>query len=192
MQLLTWPKIALTAVVALGAGSGGALAQAGSTGGSVGVGEKTLSGPRSEPSSDSEEPKPRGREGQESGRSSRRSGAGAGNFDGTWSYIVVGTNCPGSSSGAITISGGSISARGVTGSVSSSGAYHAVAVGGRGLVSTATGRLSGNTGAAVHLDVPTAVWAAGPHRNSSEKRRRPLSSNRRLFSAALKSLFARS
>ena len=139
MQLLTWPKIALTAVVALGAGSGGALAQAGSTGGSVGVGEKTLSGPRSEP-------KPRGREGQESGRSSRRSGAGAGNFDGTWSYIVVGTNCPGSSSGAITISGGSISARGVTGSVSSSGAYHAVAVGGRGLVSTATGRLSGNAG----------------------------------------------
>ena len=145
MQLLIWLKLALVAAVALGAGSSVALAQAGSTGGSVGVGEKTLSGSRSEPSSDREEQKPRGRQDQKSGGSSRR-GAGAGNFDGAWSYTVVGTNCPGSSSGAIIISSGRISARGVTGSVSSSGAYHAVATGGRGLVSTATGRLSGNTG----------------------------------------------
>jgi hypothetical protein len=115
-------------------------------GGSVGVGEKTLSGSRSEPLSDNQDPKPQRREDQESGRSSRRGGAAAGNFDGAWSYVVVGTNCPGSSSGAIIISGGKISARGVTGSVSPSGAYHAVAVGVRGLVSTATGRLSGNAG----------------------------------------------
>jgi hypothetical protein len=146
MQLLIWPKLALIAVVVLGAGSGAALAQAGSTGGNVGVTEKTLSGSNPEPSSDHEKPKPRGREDQESGRSPRRGGAGVGNFDGAWSYVVVGTNCPGSSSGAIFISGGRISARGVTGSVSASGAYHAVATGARGQVSTATGRLSGNAG----------------------------------------------
>ena len=145
MQLLIWPKLALTAVVILGAGSGAALAQAGSTGGNVGVTEKTLSGSNPEPSSDREAPKPRGRE-EESGRAPRRDGAGVGNFDGAWSYVVVGTNCPGSSSGAIMISSGRISARGVTGTVSASGAYHAVATGPRGLVSTATGRLSGNTG----------------------------------------------
>jgi hypothetical protein len=144
MQLLIWPKLALIAVVVLGAGSGAALAQAGSTGGNVGVTEKTLSGSNSEPSSDRE--KPRGREDQESGRSPHRGGAGVGNFDGAWSYVVVGTNCPGTSSGAIIISGGRISARGVTGSVSPSGGYHAVATGPRGLVSTATGRLSGNAG----------------------------------------------
>jgi hypothetical protein len=144
MQLLIWPKFALIVVVGLGSASGVALAQAGSTGGNVGVSEKTLSGSRSEPSSG--EPKPRGREDQESGRSSRAGGAGVGNFDGTWSYTVVGTNCPGSRSGVINISGGKISARGVSGNVSASGAYHAVAVGDRGLVSTANGRLAGNTG----------------------------------------------
>jgi hypothetical protein len=85
-----------------------ALAQAGSTGGSVGVGEKTLSGSRSEPFSDREERRPRGgRQDQESGGSSRRGGASAANFDGAWSYIVVGTNCRGSSSGAIMMVAGS-------------------------------------------------------------------------------------
>ncbi len=146
MRLLIWPKFALIAVVAVDAGAGVALAQPGSTGGNVGVNEKTISGSNSEPSPDRDDAKRHGREDQDKGRSSHRDGAALGNFDGTWSYIVVGTNCPGSHSGVINISAGRISASGVTGSVSASGAYHAVGVGGRGVVSTATGRLSGNTG----------------------------------------------
>jgi hypothetical protein len=72
---------------------------------------------------------------------------GGTNFDGTWSYTGVGTNCRGSGSGFLVISGGLISSknRGI-GRVSPDGAYRSASVGDDGVGLTATGRMSGNTG----------------------------------------------
>ena len=126
-----------------------ALAQAGSAGGSIGNDEKSLSGSRSEPSSDREAPRPRSRKAEEPRRSPRGSGGGGGgsNFDGTWAYTGIGTNCQGSGSGSFVISGGLISSKnGGTGRVSPDGAYHSASVGDDGVALTATGRMSGNTG----------------------------------------------
>jgi hypothetical protein len=153
MQFVVRPNIKLRtallcASLVLMTGSGGALAQSGSSGGSIGNDDKSVSGSRPPPSEDHPRSARRSHEAEQPRRSSERSGGGGGgggNFDGTWSYAGVGTNCQGSGSGAIVISGGRINTQGVTGGVSSSGAYHAVAIG-DGLVLTATGRLSGNSG----------------------------------------------
>jgi hypothetical protein len=132
-------------VVVLAAGCGAASAQSGSAGGSIGDDDKSVSGSRPPPAPEHEAPKPQSRDDRGARRPSHE-GGGNGNFDGRWSYVVVGSNCPGTASGAINISGGRVSAPGVSGSVSSGGAYRATAGGAGGLVSTATGRLSGNSG----------------------------------------------
>ena len=72
---------------------------------------------------------------------------GGSNFDGTWAYIGIGTNCPGSGSGFLFISGGRISSkRGVIGRIGPDGAYHSASIGDDGVALTSTGRMSGNTG----------------------------------------------
>jgi hypothetical protein len=72
---------------------------------------------------------------------------GGGNFDGTWTYIGVGTNCRGSGSGFLVISGGLISSkRGVIGRIGPDGAYRSASIGDDGVALTSTGRMSGNTG----------------------------------------------
>jgi hypothetical protein len=72
---------------------------------------------------------------------------GGGNFDGTWAYIGVGTNCRGSGSGFLVISGGLISSkRGVIGRIGPDGAYRSASIGDDGVALTSTGRMSGNTG----------------------------------------------
>ena len=130
--------------LALVIGPAAALAQSGSAGGSIGNDEKSLSGSRSEPSSDREAPRPHSRKAEEP----RGSGGGGGsNFDGTWAYTGIGTNCQGSGSGSLVISGGLISSKnGRIGRVSPDGAYHSASVGDDGVALTATGRMSGNTG----------------------------------------------
>jgi uncharacterized caspase-like protein len=71
----------------------------------------------------------------------------ASNFDGTWAYTGIGTNCRGSGSGFLVISGGLISSRnhGI-GRVSPEGTYRSASISADGVAMTATGRMSGNGG----------------------------------------------
>jgi Caspase domain len=72
---------------------------------------------------------------------------GGSNFDGTWAYTGVGTNCRGSGSGFLVISGGLISSkRGVIGRIGPDGAYRSASIGDDGVALKSTGRMSGNTG----------------------------------------------
>lgn len=146
--------------------SGGAFAQSGSAGGSIGNEEKSLSGAREaprtvEPSKPTRRAKP---EADEPRRTSRKSsgegGSGGGNFDGTWVSVAVGTPC-GSASERFVISGGRISGELSSGSVSPNGATRS---GGsvQGLSWTSTGRFSGRTGSGsfVRSDGCTGRWTA--------------------------------
>lgn len=122
------------------------LAQAGSAGGSVGKQNKSLSGEQeSAPAPERPRAKPSARE----RTSPPRERSAAGNYDGTWTVVSVSPGCssaPGiPGTGVVTISGGHISAQGLSGSVSSSGnsssVYH-----GEGYISYASGRFSGRSG----------------------------------------------
>jgi hypothetical protein len=150
--------------LALVTGPAASLAQSGSAGGSIGNDEKSLSGSRSEPSSDREVTKPRSQKTEEPRRSSRgSSGGGASNFDGTWAYTGIGTNCQGSGSGSLVISGGQVSSKtGGIGRVSPDGTYHSASVGDDGVALTATGRMSGNTGSGSYRRADGCVgrWTA--------------------------------
>jgi uncharacterized caspase-like protein len=72
---------------------------------------------------------------------------GRSNFDGRWAYTGVGTNCQGSGSGLLVISGGLVSSKnhGI-GRVSPDGTYRSATVSADGVALTATGRMSGNSG----------------------------------------------
>jgi caspase domain-containing protein len=77
----------------------------------------------------------------------RGSEGGGVNFDGTWAYTGIGTNCRGSGSGFLVISGGLISnKRGVIGRVNPDGAYRSAGVGDDGVALTATGKMSDTKG----------------------------------------------
>jgi hypothetical protein len=144
----------LFASLVIAIGPGLALAQSGSAGGSIGNDDKSLSGSREAPRSvESERPARRSKpEAEEPSRAARKSGGGggAGNFDGTWVAVGVGTNCQGSATVAGIISGGRVVGQGVSGGVSPNGAYHATSVGSDGIVLTATGMLSGNHGSGTY------------------------------------------
>jgi hypothetical protein len=87
---------------------------------------------------------PPSREAEQPRGSDNRDGS---NFDGTWAYTGVGTNCRGSGSGFLVISGGLISSnRGVIGRIGPDGAYRSTSIGDDGVALTSTGRMSGNTG----------------------------------------------
>jgi uncharacterized caspase-like protein len=97
-------------------------------------------------------------------RSSRGGEVGGTNFDGTWAYTGIGTNCRGSGSGFLVISGGLVSSkngRGI-GRVSPSGAYRAASVGDDGVALTASGRMSGNSGSGSYRRADGCVgrWTA--------------------------------
>jgi hypothetical protein len=85
------------------------------------------------------------REPEQSPGSEDKSGS---NFDGTWVYTGIGTNCLGSGSGVLVISGGRVSSKNGRniGQVMADGAYRASSVGADGVPLTATGRMSGNSG----------------------------------------------
>jgi hypothetical protein len=135
--------------LALAIAPAAALAQSGSAGGIIGDDQKSLSGSRSEPPPDREAPTPPGGKPEELRQSPPGSGSGIErNFDGTWVYTGIGTNCPGSGSGTLVISGGLVSSKnghGI-GRVSPDGSYRAATVGADGVPLTATGRMSANTG----------------------------------------------
>jgi uncharacterized caspase-like protein len=101
------------------------------------------------------------RETEQLRRSDHESGT---NFDGTWSYTGVGTNCRGSGSGTLVISGGVISSKnghGI-GRVSPDGTYRAASVGADGVPLTAAGKMSGNSGGGTYrrADGCNGRWAA--------------------------------
>jgi Caspase domain len=86
------------------------------------------------------------------------------NFDGTWAYTGIGTNCRGNGSGLLVISGGLISSkngRGI-GRVSPDGAYHSASVADDGVALTASGRMSGNSrsGSYRRADGRVGRWTA--------------------------------
>ena len=86
------------------------------------------------------------------------------NFDGTWVYTGIGTNCLGSGSGFLVISGGVVSSKnghGI-GRVSPDGTYRAASVSADGVRMTATGRMSGNSGSGSYRRADGCVgrWTA--------------------------------
>jgi hypothetical protein len=145
---------------------GAAFAQSGSTGGSIGNDEKSLSGSRATPRAvETEKParrsKPRS-EPEEPRRTSRRSGGGGGNnFDGVWVVTGVGVTCQGSSSNPIVITSGKIIGNTARGTVSSGGVVNGTAQG-NGLTMITTGRLSGRSGGGSwrQSDGCTGTWTA--------------------------------
>jgi Caspase domain len=93
----------------------------------------------------------------------RGSESGGVNFDGTWAYTGIGTNCRGSGSGVLVISGGLISnKRGVIGRVSPDGTYRSASVGDDGVALTATGRMSDTKGSGSYrrVDGCNGRWTA--------------------------------
>jgi hypothetical protein len=133
--------VLLTAALA----SPSALAQSGSAGGSIGNDEKSLSGSRSDRST---EPAPSARRSkpaaEEPRSSSRRSGGGGGgSFDGAW--VVTSVGCGGTTSGAVVVSSGKVIGQGVTGTVSPSGTVSTVGQG-DGVTFTSSGRLGARSG----------------------------------------------
>jgi hypothetical protein len=136
--------IALFALLAFAATANLALAQ-GSGGGSIGNDEKSLSGSRSaEPVAPARRSKPEADEPRRS--TSRQSGGGhAGNFDGAWVVVSVGTTCSGSSTTAVVVSSGKIIGEGLTGTVNPSG--FASSVGNyNGITVISSGHVSGRSG----------------------------------------------
>ena len=140
--------LGITCVLAIGAGA--AFAQSGSTGGSIGNDDKSLSGSRATPRAvEGERPARRSKprvEREEPRRAARRSGGGGGggsSFDGAWMVTSVG--CGGTSTGAVVVTSGRIIAQGVSGSVSSGGGVRTVG-NFQGMTVTSSGRLSGRSG----------------------------------------------
>ena len=143
-----------------------ALAQSGSTGGSIGNDNKSLSGsrqdrsaepapaaPRSKPAAD-DQPRSAPRQAKAGG-----GGGGGGNFDGAWSVTSVG--CGGSSTMGFVITSGRIIGEGLSGSVGPSGAASSVWQGG-GITSNASGRFSGRSGSGGfrRSDGCSGTWSA--------------------------------
>ncbi len=147
----TLPVLTGSLLLLIVTSSGIAFAQ-GSAGGSIGNDNKSLSGSRSEPravepdrSSAPRRSKPDSDAPRQATRKSGGGGSG-GNFDGTWSYVGVGTTCQGTGAGSFTVSGSRVSLAGGSGSMSPSGGITSSSVGADGVRVTATGRLSGNSG----------------------------------------------
>lgn len=155
LQKLIFASLTLILFVAIG--SNPAQAQ-GSSGGSIGNDDKSVSGSRSEGSRSVEPERPARRrqpEAEAPQRSSRRSGGGGGggNFDGTWAFVGIGTNCQGTGSGTFSVSGGRVAGSGGSGSgsISPSGAFSSHGVGSDGISLTATGHMSGNSGGGTYM-----------------------------------------
>lgn len=129
----------------------------GSSGGSIGNDNKSLSGAREE--SRSAAPR-RARPERIERRAPTARRGGGGNFDGVWTAIAS-AGCAASGAGRVVVSGGTLSGQGVSGSVSSNGALRAVGNAG-GITVISTGRLSGGSGSGVYRqsDGCSGTWRA--------------------------------
>jgi hypothetical protein len=152
------PLLAL--LIPLVCGSGVAIAQSGSAGGSIGNDEKSLSGSRS---GESSKPARRSQdEPDEPRRAGRKSGGGGGNnFDGAWIVSAVGVTCQGTSSNAVVVTSGKIIGQTARGTVSPDGTVYGTSTG-NGITVITTGRLSGRSGGGTfrQSDGCTGRWTA--------------------------------
>lgn len=153
----------LSATLAVVAMPGLARAQSGSTGGSIGNDEKSLSGSRetprtAEPSKPARRSKP---EAEAPSRASRKSGGGSGggNLDGAWVLTSVGSPC-GTSSDTVVVTGNRMVGQYGTAQVSPNGATSGIGAAG-GLTWTMSGRLSGRSGSGTfrRSDGCTGSWS---------------------------------
>jgi hypothetical protein len=138
----------LSLLISVAFGTGFACAQSGSTGGSIGNDEKSLSGsreaPRSvEPSKPARRSKPEAEEPRRAARSTSGGGGGVGNFDGAWGVVSVG--CGGTTTSAIVVTSGRIIGEGLSGHVNPGGSASAAGAGG-GVTWTSSGRFSSRSG----------------------------------------------
>lgn len=154
-------KIALFCISFIAAtGSSAVFAQSGSTGGSIGNDEKSLSGSREAPRSvEPSKPARRSKPDAEPRRSSRSGGGGGGgSFDGAWATVSVG--CGSTTNGAIVITSGQIMGEGLSGRVSPNGSATA-AGSANGHSWTSSGRFSGRSGfGSWRSDQCTGTWTA--------------------------------
>ena len=152
----------LSLFVSVASGTGVALAQSGSAGGSIGNDEKSLSGSREAPRA-AEAPARRSKpEAEEPRRASRKSGGGGGNsFDGAWIVSSVGVTCSGTSSNAVVVTSGKIIGQTARGTVSPDGRVYGTSSG-NGITVITVGRLSGRSGGGTfkQSDGCTGRWTA--------------------------------
>lgn len=162
----------LSLLIAVAFGTSASFAQSGSTGGSIGNDEKSLSGSRATPRAvETEKPvrrsKPRP-EPEEPRRASRKSGGGgsgrggggSANFDGAWIANSVGNTCQGATQ-AFVVTSGRIVGEGLSGSISPSGA--ASSFGNYGsITAVSSGRFSGRRGSGTfkRSDGCSGTWTA--------------------------------
>lgn len=151
-------------LILLAFGTSAGFAQSGSTGGSIGNDEKSLSGPRQSPGA-AETPAKRGKaEAEEPRRASRKnsgSGGGGNSFDGAWIVNGVGVTCQGTSSNAVVVTSGKIIGQTARGTVSPSGVVYGTSTS-NGITVITTGRLSGRSGGGTfrQSDGCTGRWTA--------------------------------
>ncbi|WP_249131186.1 MULTISPECIES: hypothetical protein [unclassified Bradyrhizobium] len=166
MQTMFQPNartILFSALLCL-AGSTAALAQSGSSGGSIGNDEKSLSGSRTAPRAVAPSTPARRKSSEAPRRATRKTGSegggGSGNFDGAWVVVAEGSPC-GSSTERLVISGGSISGELSSGQVSPNGSTTGSGSAG-GLSWTSSGRFSGRSGSGsfVRSDGCKGHWTA--------------------------------
>jgi len=143
-------------------GSTAVLAQSGSSGGSIGNDEKSLSGSRDTPRAiESSHPSRRGKPEADEPRRAARKGGGGGGGSADGARVVTSTGCGGTGSGAIVVTSGRIIGEGLTGSVSANGSARSVFQA-NGLTSIGSGRLSGRSGAGTfrRSDGCSGTWSA--------------------------------
>jgi hypothetical protein len=161
--------------IAFALSTSAALAQSGSTGGSIGNENKSLSGSRQDRSADPAPAAPKSKPTAEEPRSAPRQskagggggagagggggGGGGGNFDGAWSVTTAG--CSGAGTIAIVISSGQIIGEGLSGRVSPNGSSTSFGRWGE-LTSNGTGRFSGRSGSGTYRrnDGCSGSWSA--------------------------------
>jgi hypothetical protein len=154
--------LCMSSMVAVGLGA--AFAQSGSTGGSIGNDEKSLSGSREaprtvEPAKPARHSKP---DAEEPRRASRKSGGagGGGNYDGAWIFSSLGRPCGGTSEAAV-ITSGRILGQYSSGHVGPSGSATGGGAAG-GVTWTSSGHLSGRSGSGTfrRSDGCVGTWTA--------------------------------
>lgn len=156
--------VLLSTLLLLALGSTAAFAQSGSSGGSIGNDDKSLSGSRAAPRAVTPAKPERSKSSEAPRRASRKTGSegggGSGNFDGSWVIVAEGSPC-GSSTERFVISGGSISGEMSSGHVSPNGATTGGGSAG-GLTWTSSGRFSGRSGSGsfVRSDGCKGHWTA--------------------------------
>ena len=147
-------------LMAVASGAGLVHAQSGSSGGSIGNDEKSLSGSRDAPRAS--EPARRSQpETDEPRRATKKGGGGSNNFDGAWIVSGVGINCPGTSSNAVVVTSGKIIGQKARGTVSPDGTVYGTSTD-QGITVITTGRLSGRSGGGTfrQSDGCTGTWTA--------------------------------